>query len=46
LKNVQTETTKCFSVGNTKVNILDLTAGSKNKINLSTDNFVKLRTRS
>jgi len=31
-KNVEDETTKRFSVGNTKVNILALTAGSKNKI--------------
>jgi len=36
-KNVQNETTKRFSVGNTKVNIL--TAGSKNKIRLSSDNL-------
>jgi len=40
LKNVQNETTKCFSVGNTKINILALTADSKNKIRLSSDNFV------
>jgi len=32
LKNVQSDTTKRFSVGNTKVNILALTASSKNKI--------------
>jgi len=37
---------KRFSVGNTKVNILVLTAGLKNKIRLSSDNFVKLRTQS
>jgi len=42
LKNVQNETIKRFSVGNTKVNILALTAGSKNKIRLSSDNFEKL----
>jgi len=46
LKNVQIETTKRFSVGKTKVNILALTAGSKNKFRLSSDNFVKLCTRS
>jgi len=46
LKNVQNETTKRFSVGNTKVNILALTAGSKNKIRLSSGNFVKLHIRS
>jgi len=46
LKNVQNEATKCFKVRSTKVNILALTAGSKNKIRLSSDNFVKLRTRS
>jgi len=37
---------KRFSVGNTKINILTLTAGSKNKIRLSSDNFVKLSIRS
>jgi len=36
------ETTKRFSVGNTKVNILALTASSKNKIRLSSDNFVNV----
>jgi len=45
-KNVQNETTKLFSVGNTEANILALTADSKNKIHLSSDNFVKLRTQS
>jgi len=45
LKNVQNETTKLFSVHNTKVNILALTAGSKNKIRLSSDIFVKLLIR-
>jgi len=39
-KNAQNETTKHFSVVNTKVNILALTAGSKNKIRLSSENFV------
>jgi len=43
MKNVQNEITKRFSGGNTKVNILTLTAGSKNKISLFSDNFVKLR---
>jgi len=42
LKKFQNETTKRFSIGNSKVNILALTAGSKNKIRLSSDNFVKL----
>jgi len=46
MKNVQNEITKRFSVGNTKVNTLALTAGSKKNIRLSSDNFVKLRTRS
>jgi len=35
-KNVQNETTKSFLVGNSKVNILALTAGTKNKIHLQT----------
>jgi len=42
----QNETTNLFSVGNTKVNILALTAGFKNKICLSSNNFVKLRYQS
>jgi len=46
LKNVQNEITKRFSVGNTKVNILTLTTSSKNKIRVSSDNFVQLRTGS
>jgi len=46
LKNVQSETTKLFSVGNTKDNILALTAISKTKIRLTSYNFVKLRLRS
>jgi len=44
LKKFQNKSTKRFSVGNTKVNILALTAGSKNKIRLSSHNFVKLHT--
>jgi len=45
-KNVKNEATKRFSVGSTKVYILALTAGSKNKIRLSSDNFVTLCTQS
>jgi len=46
-KNFQNETTKLFTkVDNTKVNILALTAGSKIKIRLSSENFVKLLMRS
>jgi len=39
LKNVQNETNKRFS-------ILAVTAGSKNRIRLFSDNFVKLRPQS
>jgi len=35
LKNIQNKTTKRFSLGNTKVNILALTAVSKSKIRLT-----------
>jgi len=41
-KRVQNETAKRFSVGNTKVNILALTAVSKIKILLTSYNFVNL----
>jgi len=34
-----------FQLETQKINILALTAGSKNKIHLSSDNFVKLYTR-
>jgi len=44
LKNVRNDTTKRFSVGNTKVD--SLTAASKSKIRLTSHNFLKLRIRS